>query len=63
MGLSLTQVVVLLNFIQWAMKQTAEVSNQVTSIDRLLKYCSLPSEIQPEGKLNEKIIKFLIFKV
>lgn len=49
-GLSLAQMVVLLNFIQWAMKQTAEVSNQITSIDRMLKYSSLPSEALLQGK-------------
>lgn len=32
------------------MTRTAEVSNQVTSIDRLLKYASLPPESQPQEK-------------
>lgn len=31
------------------MKQAAEVSNQVTSVDRLVKYSNLPPESQPKG--------------
>ncbi|XKL66417.1 hypothetical protein PGB90_009837 [Kerria lacca] len=47
-GLALAQCSILLNYIQWSMKQAAEVSNQVTSVDRLVKYSNLPPESQPK---------------
>ncbi|XP_065211997.1 ATP-binding cassette sub-family C member 4-like isoform X2 [Planococcus citri] len=46
-GLALAQLTILLGFVQWAMKLSAEVSNQVTSVDRLLRYSALESEKQP----------------
>ncbi|XKL66418.1 hypothetical protein PGB90_009838 [Kerria lacca] len=47
-GLALSQCTFLLGSIQWAMICIAEILNQTTSIDRLMDYSSLPSEMQPE---------------
>lgn len=52
-GLAMVQVLTLLSFIQWCMKQWADLSNQVTAIDRLLYYTDLPPENQPAGKFLE----------
>lgn len=41
------------------MKQSAEVSNQLTSVDRLLKYSTLPEEQQPDSKLIKIFLRFL----
>lgn len=54
-GLALAQLTILLNFIQWAMKLSAEVSNQVTSVDRLLRYSALESERQPASTYSFRI--------
>lgn len=40
------------------MKQSAEVSNQLTSVDRLLKYSTLPEEKQPKGEYSQNILDF-----
>lgn len=36
------------NILQIAMRQSAEVTNQLMSVERILEYEVLPNEIQPE---------------
>lgn len=54
------QISTMLDYIAWAMIQSAALTNQITSVDRLMKYSSLPAEPQPERKLTKlAIINFL----
>ncbi|XP_053622023.1 probable multidrug resistance-associated protein lethal(2)03659 isoform X2 [Plodia interpunctella] len=48
-GLAVTQVIGLVGMCQFGMRQTAEVENQMTSVERILEYQNLPSE-QPMEK-------------
>lgn len=63
-GLAITQASALTGLLQWGMRQSAEVANQLMSVERVLEYTGLPSEKQPdipktppevwpkEGKIN-----------
>ncbi|KAK4880096.1 hypothetical protein RN001_008242 [Aquatica leii] len=46
-GLAISQATALTGLVQWGMRQAAEVSNQLMSVERVLEYASLPSEKQP----------------
>ncbi|XP_022904684.2 ATP-binding cassette sub-family C member 4-like isoform X1 [Onthophagus taurus] len=46
-GLAITQATALTGLVQWGMRQSAEVANQLMSVERLLEYSSLPEEQQP----------------
>ncbi|CAG9833832.1 unnamed protein product [Diabrotica balteata] len=46
-GLAITQATALANFLQWGMRQSAEVTNQLMSVERILEYKSLEKEPQP----------------
>lgn len=48
-GLAITQAIGLTGFVQWGIRQSAEVSNQVMSVERVLEYKVLPSEKQPDN--------------
>ncbi|KAK7582376.1 hypothetical protein V9T40_013821 [Parthenolecanium corni] len=54
-GLALMQISTILDYLSWALIQSAEVNNQITSVDRLMKYSSLPAEPQPEKEPDPKI--------
>ena len=46
-GLAITQAISLSMVLQWGLRQSAEVSNQLMSVERVLEYRQLPSEKQP----------------
>lgn len=53
MGLAVTQSIGLIGMIQWGMRQSAELENSMTSLERVLEYTSLESEPpleSPPGK-------------
>ncbi|CAH2056118.1 unnamed protein product, partial [Iphiclides podalirius] len=54
-GLAITQAIGLVGMCQFGMRQTADVENQMTSVERILEYSNLPSEKPMEG--NEKALK------
>lgn len=47
-GLAISQATALTGLLQWGMKSSAEVSNQLMSVERVLEYKNLPAEKQPE---------------
>ncbi|KAK5647088.1 hypothetical protein RI129_005552 [Pyrocoelia pectoralis] len=47
-GLAITQAIGLSGYVQWGMRQSTEVSNQLTSVERILEYTKLTPEKQPE---------------
>ncbi|XP_072393692.1 ATP-binding cassette sub-family C member 4-like [Diabrotica undecimpunctata] len=46
-GLAITQATALTNYLQWGMRQSAEVTNQLMSVERVLEYENLEKEAQP----------------
>jgi ATP-binding cassette subfamily C (CFTR/MRP) protein 4 len=52
-GLAITQSVGLIGMIQWGMRQSAELENSMTSLERVLEYTGVESEPpldSPPGK-------------
>lgn len=47
-GLAITQVIKLIGMCQWGIKQTAELENQMISVERLIQYSNLPSELDQD---------------
>lgn len=45
-GLIITQVMVVSLYLQWGMRMSAEITNQMTSCERLLEY----TKFEPEEK-------------
>lgn len=54
MGLAITQAINLIGMCNWGLRQTAELENQMTSVERVIEYADLPSERSLET--NEKIL-------
>ncbi|KAL1501385.1 hypothetical protein ABEB36_006713 [Hypothenemus hampei] len=47
-GLAITQAISLSMMVQWGLRQSAEVANQLLSVERVLEYKQLPAEEQPK---------------
>lgn len=43
-GLAILSSINLIGLCQWGMRQSAELENQMTSVERILEYADLPSE-------------------
>ncbi|XP_066591156.1 probable multidrug resistance-associated protein lethal(2)03659 isoform X2 [Prorops nasuta] len=54
-GLILTQILVAAGALQWGMRQTAEMENHMTSVERVLEYGNLEEEPSLDCKANVKI--------
>lgn len=48
-GLAITQSISLIGVLQWGVRQSAEVSNQMTAVERVLEY----QQLEPENQLSE----------
>lgn len=46
-GLAITQSTALTGLLQWGIRQSAEVANQLMSVERVIEYTQLPPEPQP----------------
>jgi ABC-type multidrug transport system fused ATPase/permease subunit len=44
LALAMTHLLQLSGSMQWAVRQTAEAENHMTSVERMLAYCDLPQE-------------------
>ncbi|XP_055848005.1 probable multidrug resistance-associated protein lethal(2)03659 [Episyrphus balteatus] len=53
-GLAITQSMSLVVVCQWGMRQTAELENQMTSVERIIEYADLPSEPPLESDAKHK---------
>jgi len=53
-GLAITQTMALSGMVQWGMRQSAEVSNQLTAVERVMEYTELESEPNLEKNAAEK---------
>lgn len=51
-GLALTQAMSLTGMLQWGVRQSAEISNQMMSVERILEYRDLEPEPEPEKPLE-----------
>lgn len=49
-GLAITQIIGLIGMTQWGIRQTAELENQMVSVERVLEYANLPSEEKDDVK-------------
>ncbi|XP_058797685.1 probable multidrug resistance-associated protein lethal(2)03659 isoform X2 [Phymastichus coffea] len=53
-GLAITQSIGLTGMFQWGMRQSAELENQMTSVERILEFSNLPSEPPLESLPDKK---------
>lgn len=60
-GLAITQILNLITTIQWGIRQTAELENYMTSVERVMEYINLKPENEPKiepPKPDEKAPNF-----
>lgn len=50
--MAITQILNLITTIQWGMRQTAELENNMTSVERVMEYINLKAESQHETELK-----------
>lgn len=55
-GLAITQAMALTGMLQWGIRQSAEVANQLMAVERILEYRDLKPETSPEKpqKVNDQ---------
>ncbi|XP_048247853.1 ATP-binding cassette sub-family C member 4-like isoform X3 [Haliotis rufescens] len=53
-GLSITYAMTLMGLFQWGVRQSAEVENQMISVERVLEYSQLPSEAPLDSSKDNK---------
>lgn len=49
-GLAISSAMALTGMFQWGVRQSAEVENQMTSVERVIEYSKLPKEADFESK-------------
>ncbi|KAL6438750.1 hypothetical protein ACFW04_004624 [Cataglyphis niger] len=54
-GLTITQIMSLINMLQWGIRQTAELESQLISIERILEYSYLEEEPMIDSKSEIKL--------
>ncbi|KAL9890469.1 probable multidrug resistance-associated protein lethal(2)03659 [Glossina fuscipes] len=52
-GLAITQALGMTGMVQWGMRQSAELENTMTAVERVVEY----DDIEPEGELESKLDK------
>ncbi|KAL5236136.1 hypothetical protein ACI65C_003546 [Semiaphis heraclei] len=53
-GLAITQAIGLTSLFQWVIRQSAELENQMTSVERVLEYSNVPQESALESPPDKK---------
>jgi ATP-binding cassette, subfamily C (CFTR/MRP), member 4 len=56
-GLAITQVMNLIFMCQWGMRQTAELENQMTSVERVVEYTKLTAEVKTTAPIEDFQLK------
>lgn len=59
MGLAVTQCIGLSGLIQWGMRQSAELENQMTSVERVLEFTRVEHEPDLESVKTLKLINII----
>ncbi|XP_055617495.1 ATP-binding cassette sub-family C member 4-like isoform X2 [Toxorhynchites rutilus septentrionalis] len=54
-GLAITQVLNLIGMCNWGLRQTAELENQMTSVERVMEYAQLEREPDTTGQVVENV--------